>query len=417
VSFHIHDPRTMKPSAVVSTFVLLAATACADAPEPDTTRIWTERDSAGVTVVDNHVADLDDAGWSVGDEPRLVIGGLDAPDETQLFQVDGATRLADGRLAVGVAGSHDVRVFSPQGALLARFGTEGDGPGEFRDVTLLGRYGADTLVVFDASASRITLLTPDGGVLGSVPVAWNGKGYPIGRDLLDDGSILVGGGMSFSSSEGFPTGVIRPLSTFGWVDRQGANMHALGDFAAAGMFARASSQGFMARGLPFTPVTTATAGRNGVWLGTGEHWEVRLYDLDGALVRLVRADAEPRPVTPELRGAYEEEEVADASTGNEARQIRELLAEMPFPAYMPPYQLLVTDALGYLWAEAYLAPGETRPRWLVFDPWGHAVARLATPPRTRLLEIGADYVLGLSRDELDVETLTLWSLHRPPSAS
>ena len=405
----LHAPSILVP--------LLIAAGCADAPDPEAARIWAERDSAGVTVVENRVTALDNAGWSVGDAPQLTIGGLDAPEETQLFQVDGATRLADGRLAVGATGTHDVRVFSPQGALLARFGSEGDGPGEFRDVTLLGRYGADTLVVFDASSSRISHLTPDDGFLGSSAVSWDGKGFPIGRGLLDDGAILIGGGMSFSSSEGFPTGVIRPLSTFGWIDRDGGNMRALGDFAAAGMFAQASDQGFMARGLPFTAVTAAAPGLNGVWLGTGERWEVGFYDLHGVLVRRVRTDTGARPVTPELRRAYEEEEVADASSDNEARQIRDLMAEMPFPAEMPPYQVLMTDALGYLWVEEYVAPGQDRPTWLVFDPQGHAVARLRTPPRTRVLEIGEDYVLGRSLDDMDVETLTLWPLRRVPPAS
>ncbi|HSG08641.1 MAG TPA: hypothetical protein VLA36_09790, partial [Longimicrobiales bacterium] len=280
----------MNRSVTPTLGILLAVAACADQPDADSARIWTEFDSAGVTVVENRVGELDDAGWAVGTRPELVIGGLEAPEETQLFQVGGATRLADGRLAVGSAGTHDVRVFSPEGALLARFGAEGDGPGEFRDVTLLGRYEPDTLVIFDASASRISHLTPQQGFLGSVAVEWGGNGYAVGRDLLDDGSILIGGGMSFSSSGGFSTGVIRPRSTFGWVDRDGTNMLALGDFTAAGMFARADNRGFMARSLPFTAVTTTTAGRDGVWLGTGERWEVGFHNMDGTLVRLARTD-------------------------------------------------------------------------------------------------------------------------------
>lgn len=408
----------MKRSATASAFALLVLFAgCGEAPDAANAGTWSERDSAGVTVVENRVTELGDGGWSVGETPLLVIGGLDASEETQLFRVDGATRLADGRLAVGVGGTHDVRVFSPEGTLMARFGAEGDGPGEFRDLTLLGRYGPDTLVVFDASASRISLLTPDQGYLGSTSVNWSGKGYAIGRDLLDDGSVLIGGGMSFSSEEGFPTGVIRPLSTFGWIQRDGVTERVLGDFPAAGMFARASAQGFMARGLPFTPVTGATPGVGGVWLGTGTQWEVAFRGLDSTLKRLVRTDAPARPVTPEMRRAYEEEEVADASTENEARQIRDLLAEMPFPETLPAYEVLTSDALGYLWVAAPLGPGETRRAWWVFDADGHAVAQVSTPPRTRILEIGEDYVLGLTLDDLGVETLSLWPLRRgsPPS--
>ncbi|MDP2958279.1 MAG: hypothetical protein Q8N53_17760 [Longimicrobiales bacterium] len=56
----------------------------------------------------------------------------------------------------------------------------------------------------------------------------DGRGRVAGGSLL----VLVGGGMSFGSDEGFPTGVIRPLSTFGWVGRDGAEVLS-GDFPAA----------------------------------------------------------------------------------------------------------------------------------------------------------------------------------------
>ena len=78
----------------------------------------------------------------------------------------------------------------------------------------------------------------------------------------------------------------------------------------------------------------------------------------------------------------------------------------------PPYQRFVVDALGYLWVEDYLGADEDVPRWTVFDGGGRAVARLDTPARTRVLEIGADYLVGRTLDELDVESLTLWSLTR-----
>lgn len=42
-----------------------------------------------------------------------------------------------------------------------------------------------------------------------------------------------------------------------------------------------------------------------------------------------------------------------------------------------------------------------------------ARGRLTLPPRMRPLDIGQDYVLGVSLDELDVERLTLWKLTRP----
>jgi hypothetical protein len=390
---------------------LAATTACVATPDV-APQPWSESDSAGITIVENRASEATEGGWSVDPVPLLDIGGLDAPEEAQLFQVNGGTRLEDGRLAVASSGTHDIRVFGPDAELQARFGTEGSGPGELQGATLVGRRGADTLVVFDADLSRINWFHAEQGFLASHQVQWDGQGFPVGRRLLGDGSMLIGGGMSFSSTEGFPTGVIRPLSTFGWVGPDGTGGIQLGDFPAAEMFARASEQGFMARGLPFARLTVAAAATDGVWLGTGDSWELGFYGLDGTLRRLLRVGGQDRVVSGADRETYEAEMLADASTDNERRQLRGLLEEMPFPEAFPPYRRAVVDALGFLWVEDYPAPGDTQSSWTVFDAGGRWQGRVQTPPHTSVLEIGADYLLGRSLDEMDVESLTLWRLHR-----
>jgi len=57
------SPRIMKRLHAPSILVpLLIAAGCADAPDPEAARIWAERDSAGVTVVDNKLME-----WEKGD--------------------------------------------------------------------------------------------------------------------------------------------------------------------------------------------------------------------------------------------------------------------------------------------------------------------------------------------------------------
>jgi hypothetical protein len=50
--------------------------------------------------------------------------------------------------------------------------------------------------------------------------------------------------------------------------------------------------------------------------------------------------------------------------------------------------------------------------WIVLDHQGQTVARVQTPPGVMVLEIGSDYIVGLSRDELDVESVSLYRLQR-----
>ena len=219
--------------------------------------------------------------------------------------------------------------------------------------------------------------------------------------------------LSFSSQEGFPTGVIRPESTYGWVRPDGQEVH-LADLPAGEMFAQANNEGFMARGLPFGRFSTTAASPAGAWLGTADSYELRYYGASGDLERILRLDAPVRAVSESDVDAYIRENVdEDTNDENRRRELRALTREMPIPEHLPPYQALLVDTEGYLWVEAYQLPEEDVSTWTIFDDNGRVVGRLATPARTRLLEVGPDYILGRTADEFDVESLTMWSLTRP----
>lgn len=375
---------------------------------------FTERDSAGITIVQN-TADTAAlaAGWSIEPEPLLTIGGLDADESQQLFEVAGGVRLADGRIAIANGGTSDIRVFTPDGTLAATYGRKGEGPGEFSSVQLAGRIGEDSLIVFDSDLRRVSILAVDTGYVRSYVVGSEGGGYPLARGTLAGGRLLLGGGMSFSSDEGFPNGLVRPPSRYMVIGPDGETVGDLGELPAREMFARATATSFTASGVPFAKVTAIAAASKRVWLGTGESWELRAHAPDARLERIVRFDRPLRPVTQAMVNAFIEERAAEADDENLARSVRASLAEMPAPSSVPPWELFETDALDCLWIGEYLLPGEGARAWTILDPDGRVAGRLSLPPRTRPLDIGSDWLLGVTTDELDVERLTLWRLHRP----
>jgi len=375
---------------------------------------FTERDSAGITIVEN-AADTAalGAGWSLEPEPLLTIGGLDADESQQVFQVAGGLRLPDGRIAIANGGTSDIRIFAPAGTLAATHGRKGEGPGEFSSVQLAGSTGEDSLIVFDPDLRRVSIIDADTGYVRSYLIGSGGGGFPLSRGALAGGSLLLGGGMRFSSDEGFPSGLVRPPSRYMVVGPDGETVGDLGELPAAEMFARVTATSFTASGVPFGKVTAVAAASGHVWVGTGETWELRAHAPDAHLERIVRFDRTLRPVTPALMEAFIEERAEEADDENLARSVRASLAEMPAPADVPPYQLFETDALDCLWIGEYLLPGEDTRAWTILDPDGRVTGRLFLPPRTRPLDIGPDWLLGVTTDELDVERLTLWRLRRP----
>ena len=81
---------------------------------------------------------------------------------------------------------------------------------------------------------------------------------------------------------------------------------------------------------------------------------------------------------------------------------------------IPAYASIVVDELDHLWVEEYEVPGARRPgvQWTVFDPEGRVLGYMETPEGLVIHEIGEDYLLGHTYDELHVEYVQLWALER-----
>jgi hypothetical protein len=102
-----------------------------------------------------------------------------------------------------------------------------------------------------------------------------------------------------------------------------------------------------------------------------------------------------------------------------------------YPEQYPLFGRLLADEVGYLWVMGYpkllepipapmmatvssvaFAVEEGGARWRVLDPAGKAVAEVRTPPGLFPLEIGEDYVLGVSKDQYDVQAVQIHTLIR-----
>ena len=95
----------------------------------------TIQDSAGVVIVENErPAPGSRLGWRVGDIASLSIGTQEGEEPYQLYGVEDATRLDDGRIGVANSASGEIRVFGPDGSHLVSWGGIGEGPGEFAQV-------------------------------------------------------------------------------------------------------------------------------------------------------------------------------------------------------------------------------------------------------------------------------------------
>ncbi len=97
--------------------------------------------------------------------------------DTPLLQPTGIAVRRDGsELYVVDTGEHDIKVFSPRGRLLRRFGGRGNGPGAFNFPTGIWLDGGKRLLVTDSLNFRIQVLDTSGRPLGRFGRAGDASG-------------------------------------------------------------------------------------------------------------------------------------------------------------------------------------------------------------------------------------------------
>ena len=115
--------------------------------------------------------------WTVAAEPDVVIES-DA-EGNELFQVRGITVFADGSAAIMHASLANLLFTDGDGRLVASFGREGEGPGEFRTPELVGLARGDSVSVWDSRLARFHQVARDGGFRTYRPLQWSGRRAPV----------------------------------------------------------------------------------------------------------------------------------------------------------------------------------------------------------------------------------------------
>ncbi len=372
----------------------------------------TVRDSAGITIVENPAEAVQAAPeWRIVTPPFLDIGAVEGSDAEQLYRVVGAGRLPGGRIAVANAGTHEFRFYGPDGELLRSVGGEGEGPGEFRSMSSLHGYRGDSLVVDDWRLRRAQVFGPEGGFGRSVPLD---QGEEYGnlriRGILDDSTLLVRTSVMVRPDE-METGVVQNDLPHLRLDPQGSLLGEIGELPEAPRFLEVGERTVSLMDLPFGVTPDLAVNETGFFFGTGERYEVELFDFAGRLQRLIKLDVHVQAVTPDDLERYRTRRLGAVS---ESRRpgIERMLERVPFPDSMPAYDALEVDEAGNLWVRDYVPEWEAETRWIVFDPDGAVLGTLRAPRSLEVHQIGDDFVLGTLTDELDVEHLRLYRLEK-----
>jgi hypothetical protein len=394
---------------------LLTMTACAAAGcgEPEGGPRFAVRDSAGIEIVESRPPSGDAATtWRVDEAPLLEIGLEDGPAEYQFSRVQGALRLPDGRVVVADGGSREIRFFGSDGGFLSTSGRRGDAPGEYREIIGFGYGPGDSIWVFDYGNRRFTVLTVDGDVARTLtldPTLSNVTS--VGR--LADGAFIVRELWSSAGRGSAPIqlGLGRDPAAVARYTPDGAAMDTIGLFLGREIYVYTENgRGVMSTPL-FAHVTSAAVHADDVYVGDQETFEVGVYSTNGGLRRIIRLpNVDLRLTRDDIERAIERR-LASVAEGQRT-MMRTQLDAMDVPGTRPAYGRLLVDSQGALWVGDYAPYPEDPVLWRVFDASGRLVTALRVPERFRVFDVGADWILGVWRDDLDVERVRLYHLRK-----
>lgn len=382
------------------------------------------RDSAGIRIVENAAPSLSGRqAWKVTD-PVVEIGVVAGELAQQLDRVIGAGRLRDGRIVVANGGTNELRFFDAKGRHLKTAGGRGGGPGEFRRMLAFGRVRGDTIIVSDTRAGIVSRFDGQGVYLEKVFLDLPGGDPPR---FLPDGSLLLplyesggfGGELELFAA-GTRTaeadGLYRPefeLLRFG----AGAETaDTIGRFVGGEIWKLELGGGVRAtRPRPFARHHVYSPAGDGVVVMHNDRPEIRRFAADGTLEMIIRFEARP----PAAISAADRTAVRDSFmlgiNPASAPRFERWLGEVPYPPTRPIAQAVVGGTEGSVWLQEGAAPAGGLERWSIFGADGTWLQRVDLPAGTVPLEIGADYLLGLWRDELDVEFVRLHRITKPGS--
>ncbi|MCJ7629016.1 MAG: hypothetical protein MUO50_11595 [Longimicrobiales bacterium] len=357
----------------------------------------------------------------VSAEAALLIGGADEREGYFFQRVAGATRLSDGRIVVADGGSSEISFYDSLGTHLETVGGEGEGPGEFRGVMQIQRLPGDTLLILSYRPG-LTWFSPEGDYLRSEPVNLNQVAQVpcrLGESnwfALRDGSILtvMEDNFGFDPCPPSPespwrqTGLIARSTTFD------------GKFDTLGVLpaTERNSPNYRAYGRSLV----LAFGPERVFAGDTGGQEILVLSLKGDTLSSYPTPWEPVPIPPEAK----REDVRRFTRPDGTVQVGNPYL---YPDNYPLFGRILADEVGFLWVMAY--PTLVEPvsswalervfggvveeggaRWRILGPNGRIVTEIRTPAGLFLLEIGKDYVLGVSKDELDVQAIQLHALVR-----
>ncbi len=349
----------------------------------------------------------------LSDTPTLTVGERSGDPDHELHRVVSPFLLPDGQLGVPLADDGAIRVFDANGELDQVLGAPGEGPGEFMGLSAVWTRG-DTVEVFDGELSRVTRFAP-----GEEPETIPLEGVASAQSGVPGSALESGGWLLYGVKE---------------VQQSGRDRLALHRFASDGTHVEELSEvdGFrrhvhaMGRGPdPISPRPLFRSEGDRVYMA--ETLTPRVTELDAFTGDRREVEWLPaRDVSSDDAIRLAREASASFSSPMPEEWVQANFTALTGDEAVSAFWDFLVDGDEFLWVREYdpavhgvitggLDSSGSGGTWRILDRDGTPVTTVTVPEDFEPLRIHDDRLVGVRRDELDVESVRVYEIERAGS--
>jgi hypothetical protein len=309
-------------------------------------------------------------------------------------------------------------------------GRQGEGPGEFRFIQDIVPLAGSGILAWDPALDRVTAFTADGRLDFTCTPTWAlqrqaGVGF-VGA--FADGSFVLEERRLRPQSETTPSGMRSDTIPYLLFDRSGKLVRTMGQLVRRPRYydSETGYQRFL-----FAPDVVARLIGTELLVGETDSIMVERFDSSGTARGTIRLPHSPRPVTElDIEAGWREREAQiaiaqqqmlmqmAATWGEEAaaaaarERVEEAVAReretVQAAEFLPAYKSIMAGSGGTIWLEEYTHPSEDGTRWFLMSDAFEPVGWIELLANETLLAAGADKLVVLRKDELDIESVVVY---------